>query len=255
MELEVLVTVKTYPLPSKVVAVREHVCTAGVRRDGTFVRLYPINYRYRPYAEWFKKYDWIRVEAKEAKHDPRPESYTPDRTKEIICTGHLDTKRNWQERKRYVLAKGRQTMCGLEGMQQTERSLGIVKPWKVLDFYVEDDAREWKPEWAKLFREELLFEPGQKPLEKIPCKFSYRFLCADPSCKGHNMMITDWEVGQLYRRMRDKFGDEHVAVGKVRDKFLGAMCAPSIDTHFFVGTVLEHGSWIILGVFCPKKLA
>jgi hypothetical protein len=255
MELEVLVTVKTYPLPSEAVGVREHVCTAGVLRDGSFVRLYPIDYRYRPYWEWYKKYDWIRVEAMKAKHDPRPESYRPDPERQIVCVGHLDTRGNWGERRRFVLAKGMQTMCELQRLQQSECSLGIVRPREVLDFRVEDDTKEWKPRWARLFKEELLFGPQQKPLEKIPYKFSYEFLCADPSCNGHTMMITDWEVGQLYRRMRDKFGDEHVAVSKVRDKFLGSMCAPSVDTHFFVGTVLEHGSWIILGVFCPKKTA
>jgi hypothetical protein len=31
------------------------------------------------------------------------------------------------------------------------------------------------------------------------------------------------------------------------------MCASNIDTHFFVGTVLSHGTWVILGVFWPKK--
>ena len=67
------------------------------------------------------------------------------------------------------------------------------------------------------------------------------------------MMIEDWEIGQLYRAMRDKFGNAEVAVEKVRQKFFDQICGPDIDTHFFVGTVLSHASWIILGTFWPKK--
>ena len=68
------------------------------------------------------------------------------------------------------------------------------------------------------------------------------------------MMIEDWEAGQLYRRMRDKFGDEDVACRKVRQRFLDEICAEDRDTHFYVGTVLGYGSWIILGAFYPKKM-
>lgn len=41
--MKVLITVKTYPIPSA--KYDELVCTAGVREDGSFVRLYPINFR------------------------------------------------------------------------------------------------------------------------------------------------------------------------------------------------------------------
>ena len=68
------------------------------------------------------------------------------------------------------------------------------------------------------------------------------------------MMIEDWEVGELYRKMRDKFGDTETVTQKVRQRFFDKMCAPNVDTHFFVGTVLPHATWIILGVFWPKKM-
>lgn len=44
----VLVTVMTYPQPS--LRYDEIVCTANVLEDGSLVRLYPIDYRYRPYG-------------------------------------------------------------------------------------------------------------------------------------------------------------------------------------------------------------
>ena len=46
--MKVLITVKTYPIPSA--KYDELVCTAGVREDGSFVRLYPINFRDLPNA-------------------------------------------------------------------------------------------------------------------------------------------------------------------------------------------------------------
>ena len=143
-------------------------------------------------------------------------------------------------------------MCELDRTPQREFSLGIIRPSEVSDFKVEPAERTWNSKREGLFVQGRLFGPRQKRLEKIPYKFSYVFKCEEPSCKGHSKMIADWEVGQLYRNMRDKYG-EKMAVEKVRDKFLGQMCAPQFDTHFFVGTILGHGAWIVLGVFWPKK--
>lgn len=98
-----------------------------------------------------------------------------------------------------------------------------------------------------------LFGPDRKPLEKIPYKFSYKFKCGHAECHGHTNMIEDWEVGQLYRSMRDKHGDGKIACDKVKDKFLNQICAPDRDTHFFVGTVAGYPTWVILGTFWPKR--
>ena len=117
----------------------------------------------------------------------------------------------------------------------------------------EEADRDWKPTALAERKQLKLFGPARKPLEKIPYKFSYKFSCDEDGCKGHRMMIEDWEVGQLYRSMRDKYRDEETACKLVREKFYGQMCADDINTHFFVGTVLQHGTWIILGVFWPKK--
>ena len=44
-----------------------------------------------------------------------------------------------------------------------------------------------------------------------------------------------------------------LAVQKIKEKWLTQICASAVDTHFFVGTVLKHGTWVILGAFWPKK--
>ena len=56
----VLITVMTYPHPSK--QHEELVCTAGVTEDREWVRLYPIDYRYRPRRQQFHKYQWVEVD-------------------------------------------------------------------------------------------------------------------------------------------------------------------------------------------------
>ena len=251
-KMRVLITVKTYPLPS--INYNELVCTASVRKDGSFVRLYPIDYRYKPYWQWFKKYQWVELKVGKHRRDPRPESFRPIGEIKPLSLP-IDLKDNWAERKKYVLAKGVQTMCYFNQKQQSEVSLGIVRPFEVLDFTIKPTERQWKQKWLAAMNQFSLFGPKRKPLEKIPYKFSYHFICEEPGCNGHRMMIEDWEVGQLYRKMRDKYSDEKVACEKVKEKFYGQICGPDKDTHFFVGTVLQHGTWIILGTFWPKKEA
>jgi hypothetical protein len=248
----VLITVKTYPLPSK--SHQEVVCTAGVLEDGTFIRLHPVDFRYQPYWQWYKKYQWVDVDVEKHAGDDRKETYRPVPGSIRPIGAPLDTKNKWAMRSKYVLAQGAKSMETLREAQESENvSLGIVRPNVVQDFIAEPDDADWKPEWKNLFQQMNLFGPAQKPLEKIPFKFSYKFLCDDARCNGHQMMIEDWEVGQLYLLMRDKNGDPQVAVQKVREKFLDQMCAPGIDTHFYVGTVFRYGTWIVLGVFWPKK--
>lgn len=248
--MRVLVTVKTYPLPS--ITYNELVCTAGIREDGDFIRLYPIDYRYKPYWQWYKKYQWIELKAEKHPHDIRPESFRP--ISEIKPLGPpIDTSNNWGTRKKIVLARGVHTMCFLNKQRQDIVSLGIVRPYKVKNFSYKPTEQKWKPSWLEAMKQLNLFGPYRKPLEKIPYKFSYYFQCEESGCKGHNKIIEDWEVGQLYRSMRDRYRDEKVACEKVKEKFLGGICASDRDTYFFVGTVLKYGTWIITGTFWPRK--
>ena len=250
-KVKVLVTVKTYPHPSE--SYGELVCTAGVLEDGSFIRLYPLDYRYRPYWQWYSKYQWIELEVEKNPKDPRPESFRPVSGTRIRPIGKiLSSKNNWADRKQYVLAKSVNNMCELEHNSRGERSLAIIRPIQVLDFTAEPCERVWKPKWKKLFEQKMLFGPQQKPLEKIPYKFYYSFRCEAPSCQGHKKMIEDWETAELFRKMRDKHGEE-IAIQKVRQRFFSTMCAPHVNTHFLVGTILQYNAWVILGVFWPKK--
>jgi len=122
--VKVLVTVKTYPLPSE--SYGECVCTAGVREDGSFIRLYPIDYRMRPYGQWYDKYQWIELEVEKNERDPRPESFRPVSGTTITRIGKpILTKNKWAERKQYVLAKGVQNTCASWSMPHGENALWL----------------------------------------------------------------------------------------------------------------------------------
>ena len=255
--LKVLITVKTYPIPSS--RYDELVCTAGVTETGDFLRLHPINFRDLPFSQQYKKYQWIEVMA--AKHegrDVRKESYRPDSDSiQIIGDPIRSNPGNWNERARYALAKKARSMEDLHDRQQADRtSLGIFRPKKVHDLIIAPDDPDWKPSFMAALRQARLWEirtVSREPPRKVPFKFHYRFECDDERCSGHKMMIEDWEVGALFWKLVDQGLSHKDAAVKVKRKFLGELCAANKDTHFFVGTILAHPrSWVVIGIFYPK---
>ena len=247
----VLIVVETYPHPSH--TYQELVCTAGMLEDGTFIRLYPIDYRYRPAHQRYKKYQWVEVDVTKSK-DFRPESYRPDLDSLRVVGQPLSSDDAWAERKKIVLAKPTKTMCELRAAyDQDYTSLGIIKPQRILGVRVKPVDRGWKQSHQGAIAQFSLFAQEKKPLQKIPYEFSYHFFC-DASCNGHTMQITDWEVGALFLKEVRRLGSEEKAARSVEQKFFDELCGSDKDTHFFVGTTLPYNSWIVLGVFYPKKV-
>ncbi|MEX2167740.1 MAG: hypothetical protein WD851_00390 [Pirellulales bacterium] len=254
--LKVLITVKTYPIPSS--KYDELVCTAGVTETGDFVRLYPVNFRDLPYAQQYRKYQWIEVAAeKHTGRDSRKESYRPDSSTLALFGEPIATKRgDWSERAKFVLAKKSNSLEELIERQATDRtSLGIFKPKKVHDLVISKDSPEWKPQFLQELRQARIWEDritSKEPPRKVPFKFHYDFECDDSRCKRHKMMIEDWEVGALYWKLVDQGTTPDEAARKVRAKFLDELCAANKATHFYVGTILAHPkNWVVIGVFYP----
>lgn len=258
---KVLITVKTYPTLSA--KYDELVCTAGFREDGTWIRLYPVPFRKKSYNEQYKKYDWIEVDLVKNTSDFRPESYRPKTIDaEINVVGHLDTKSNWEERKRICLGKIYYSLTELIAEAKDKnicRSLAVFKPTEVMDFYAEPTEREWdKGKLAKL-NQLNLFETNQEGkfgvVQKLPYKFKFKII--DDQGKESNMMIEDWETGQLYWNCLARHkGDEQKAVADVRKKYFDDF-AKTKDLHFFLGTTQAHhhvslNPFLIIGTFQPK---
>ncbi|MGB9858904.1 MAG: hypothetical protein ACPLQP_03090 [Moorellaceae bacterium] len=251
---KVLITVMTYPHPSR--GYQELVCTAGITENGEWVRLYPIDYRYRPKHQRFVKYQWIEVglAPKGSGNDNRKESRKPDLDSIKLLGKPLSTANNWYERRQIIDKLPVYTVNQLRSLYEKDKtSLGIVRPKRVIDLDIEESDPNWKPEWDILFKQLRLFGPPPKPLTKIPYKFSYVFECED-STTPHKTIIEDWELGVLYLKEVSRLGSEDKAAESVRAKFLNEMCSPSRDTCFFMGTTFPYNSWVVLGVFWPPKI-
>jgi hypothetical protein len=255
--LKVLITVKTYPIPSA--RYDELVCTAGVTETGDFIRLYPVNFRDLPFSQQYKKYQWLEVDAvKHTGRDSRKESYRPDCNSIRLHGEPIPSKDNWATRAKYALAKRSQSMEDLQAQQAADRtSLGIFKPRQIEDLVITDAEVKWKPSFEAALLQQRLWETRKASREaprKVPYKFQYRFACDDKRCSGnHQMMIEDWEVGALYWRCVDQGATPQEASKMVKEKFLNQLCASDRDTHFYVGTILAHPkSWVVIGVFWPK---
>jgi hypothetical protein len=136
-------------------------------------------------------------------------------------------------------------------------SLGIFRPKEILDLVAKPAEGEWKPGFKAALMQRRLWEnrrASKEPPRKIPFKFQYKFSCDDSSCKGHQTMIEDWEVGALYWKCVDAGGTPQEACRMVKQTFLNRICSPDRDLHFYVGTILAHPrTWVIIGTYWPKK--
>ena len=140
----------------------------------------------------------------------------------------------------------------LDEYENTKKSLGIFKPKKVIDFIAKPDNKVWSSSQLQKLNQPGLFGDQPKDLEKIPFKFSYKFVCNDPRCTGHMISIHDWEIFQLYRNLRD---DYHYAMDevlkKIKSRYLDDMWNSKKDSYFIVGSVYPKKTFIILGIFWP----
>lgn len=105
----ILITVKTYPTLSRKYG--ETVCTAGLREDGSWVRLYPVPFRRLEEGEQYRKFDWLECDVARSTKDPRPETYHPTDVHQLVPAGHLDTAHNWRKRREIVLGKAKVSHC------------------------------------------------------------------------------------------------------------------------------------------------
>ncbi|MGV8137056.1 MAG: hypothetical protein AB2L20_17730 [Mangrovibacterium sp.] len=261
---KVLIIVKTYPAISK--RYEELVCTAGFREDGTWIRIYPIQFRKRPYDQQYSKYEWIELDLIKNDGDFRPESYRPvSHDTEIIRIGEIRPDGNtWAERRKFVLKKVYTNLTQLIAEAKDESictSLAVFKPARVIDFVWEEVEREWPKDKVVQFQQLNLFQNiDDKKFEvvkKLPYKFS--FIYEDSEGKRSKTMIEDWETGELFWNcLRRHEGDELKACQDVRKKYYNNF-ALTKDLHFFLGTSQVHhyvgrNPFLIIGTFYPKKI-
>ena len=258
---KVLITVKTYPTLS--LSYQEVVCTAGVREDGSWIRIYPVPFRRFDEYQQYHKYQWIEADLARNLSDRRSESFRLQ--SDITLLDRVTTANDWAERRRLIVENGTvyTNLSEIIGKNKKgELSLATFKPSRIRDVLVEDDERDWDPKKVEEMRSRAqqgsLFEteqPLSRLARKLPYKFRYEF--EDDEGRVSRMMIEDWELGALYWKELDRLGDESKAVESVKKKFLEGI-VENHDIHFFLGTTLEWDArgtnpFLIVGVFYPPE--
>jgi len=260
---KIIVLAKTYPEIS-----RKHgplVCVAGINEYGEWRRLYPV-----PLAIWsdekykeiaFSKWDIIEVEVSEKppQHDSRSESRKVLDWRSIKIVGHIS---DWEQR---VTIISKILDPDIETIIASGRSLGVVKPRQVLDFFAkprerlrdeaekdvlkkmdEADATVTLLEYLRIGDKHLLPDVREQDvkIEEIPW-IGYSFFCGNPNCKGHEMMVIDWEAQELFRKYR--------TIGPVKKKLFNDLVFER-DLYFIVGNTWKyHKSFMIIGLFYPPR--
>jgi hypothetical protein len=263
---KVLITVKTYPLPSR--SYTELVCTAGLLDGEKWIRMYPIPFRFlQDEQKKYPKYSWVELNLTRKTDDFRPESYSPKLgvDEPITVLQQIGTDNDWAARKSYVLKEvftSLNKLIELAKDPNQRKSLATLKPSRIADFVIEEDEREWKKEWKDQLKQFNMFElPTQrghkKLVKKLPYKFSYRFF-SEGDKEPRKMMIEDWEIGALFWNcLSHTGGNEQAALELVSQKYLEEFAEK--DLYLFVGTTLKFHAmsapnpFVIIGVFYPPK--
>jgi len=265
---KVLVAVKTYPNLSKKYS--ELVCTAGFREDGSWIRVYPVPFRFLKQTERYSKWQWVEFDLEKNQSDKRKESYRLiDWTRDIVHGEVVNTEGNWSKRKKFALRNVYTDMDKLIADNKNPDkhvSLAVLKPKEILDFIWKKVDGGWDEEKVKKIYADLaqgnLFETPEEAearknfrlVDRMPYEFSYVFTTDDG--KTRTLMIEDWEIGQLYRNLLANYKNEEVACQKVKQKYIDVF-AKERDLYLFMGTTARYDGWasdpfVIIGTFTPK---
>lgn len=259
---KVLITVKTYPTLSS--SYGELVCTAGLREDGSWIRLYPIPFRLLNDESKFKKYQWIELDVvkRRAHKDRRKESFSPVNWDDMR-PGKFLKPHDYQ---RHEIIHRSKIFASMRELTEVERndclSLATFQPTSVKGMIVKPDKREWDENRFQRARAALkqgsLFDSESEAefkrtfelAQKIPYRFIYVF--KDENEKEHKLSVIDWEIGILYLNLISGGCDEKTALRKVVDKYQSFIDAPELL--FFLGTTASHHNWAknpftIIGVY------
>lgn len=254
-EKNILITVKTYPEYSS--KYTETVCTCGVLADtGQMIRIFPIQFRYLDGDNKFSKYQWIKAEIKKARGDSRPESYNIKDTSIVLGPMIGANKKGWIEREKWILNE-KNTFKSVEELQAQRKidntSLGIIKPASIKGCRVikKSPAEIRESEHKKnmiMAQPDMLNE--KQDLELLPFRFVLKFHCDDRSCTGHEFSILDWEIAELYRKIKN--GKDWKE--KIIDKVMNTICGPKRDPYLLLGNISQHPHvFCVLGFFWPPK--
>jgi hypothetical protein len=259
--MEFLPVVKAYPQLSRTYG--EVSCIAGIQMtpgEPRWIRLYPVPFRALDDTQQFVKYQPVRLRAEAHRRDTRPETRRPDRDSITVIAAALPAG-DWEARRRLVEPLMAESMCDVQRHQhEGGASLAAFRPAEVLDLVIEQrDVKEDKQALAAAWAAQPSLFDGLdddektlqlEALELIPWTFKYRYRCSNPACNTHTQTIVDWEIVELYRKVRGRDNWQDL----IKAKWLDQLCGADRDTAFFVGNQHQHPTaFLVLGVWWPPR--
>lgn len=252
----VLILCKTNPTPSS--SYVETVCIAGMKPDGSLIRLYPVPFRLMDEKNQFKKWQYIDILIEKNPKDHRPESHKVY-IENLKIGEEVDTKAEWKVR-RQLLDKIQCyiSMDEIKKLSEAKKiSLALLKPKEIIKFEIKPCS---ETEWTKSQRESLeqihqidMFNPHSsndlKMLRKIPYDFYIYF--TDESSKIIKHKIIDWEIGALYWHTYQSNDWQQKMQDKLNNIF------SEREVYFLMGNEhrFQHNWHIISLIYPPKQLS
>lgn len=249
---------KAAPQPSTTYG--ETVCVAGLQDPAdqpTWIRLYPVPFRYLDGDRQFHKYQLITVATRDAGADKRPESH-----KIVADSISIKTSlKTWAQRAQWIERIETPTMCHLQNVIRQDlnaTSLAAVRPTRPERLTFERNPG-WTAEQLRKFEayrnQGSLIDPIPLPLLEAPrFRVRLRYRCSETRCAGHQQTIIDWELNALQAHHQWSSDDELRAA--ITQRFFENPFGSRKDPLIFVGNqedVRRRGSFTVLGLYYPDR--
>jgi len=240
--IELMVNCKTYPAVSQKYV--ETVCTGGVDRDGAFVRLYPVPFRFLESEEQYKRWDVIRLRAYRDTKDQRPESWhllsgTPIEVVESVTTD----RRRWDWMRKTVHDSA-------EAMKEKSLTNGCVEI-EPLELYWKPDKKEWTASQLNVIQQGDLFatkEQLQGLADRVPWQFCLKYREKSTGREDDGKVLA-WSLYQGFRRVRKQTSDDETALETIAERVRGSIFNPDKTTFAILGTHSRFGHWMISALY------
>jgi len=199
----------------------ERPAVIGVDREsGRLVRLSPFPWKGNDTDPPVAKWSWVQVTAGADPRDVRPETLSVDG--EILTTGYVDAKDAWRLRWPFVRPHLRGSVESLTELARGRvATAGFVKA-------------------------------AEGDVVQLPLR--YRFRCASDDCvTTHELPILDWEVHEMARLSRERFGPQWAT--RFREAW-GAALFTRYDVHLLLSSYAQSPSKLfVAGLFYPPREA
>ncbi len=236
---EIAVLVRATPEKGKRDGEGHVVGVIGITKEGEFLRLYPLGFRYGEGLVDFKKNDLLEVTLTRPEHDTRWES------RKVLNYVNMERSLKEKEVKGLILP----LVTSVERLNIEGVSLGVVKP-EILDIEIKVNSIETldRQQYFNLMGDFL--EKGERA--RMPVEVRYIFRCeGEEACRGHNFFLLDWEFNETVRNLIRGEQELSGVVKKIRKHFFNLM--QEKELYFILGTHFTYGTWMITGLFCPEK--